>query len=209
MVSTRVYTEVTNVSAVVDVRGRQLSEPRLVTALFNDTRFSVLWLAVRLYLGYVWLNSGWGKFNNPAWMVDGKSLAGYWAGAVATQPTPRITYDWYRGFIQMLIDGGHHVWFAKLVVYGELAVGVALILGAFVGVAAFFSMFMNFNFMLAGTVSTNPVLFALGALLLIAWKVAGHIGADFVILRRVGTPWRSEAGSPQLNVERRAQPTGQ
>jgi hypothetical protein len=34
------------------------------------------------------------------------------------------------------------------VAYGELLIGIALIGGAFVGIAAFFGAFMNFNFML-------------------------------------------------------------
>ncbi len=90
----------------------------------------------------------------------------------------------------MPLNGGHHVWFAKLVVFGEMAVGVALILGAFVGMAAFFGGFMNWNFMMAGTASTNPVLFTLAVLLILAWKTAGYIGLDRVLLPLLGTPWR-------------------
>ncbi len=173
-------------SAAVDVRGRPLSEPGFVRALFNDTRFSPLWLIVRLFVGYQWLSSGLGKLSNPAWVDNGSALAGFWKNAVAIPATgkPPITYDWYRSFLQALLDGGHHVWFAKLVVVGELAVGTALIVGAFVAVAAFFGAFMNLNFMLAGTASSNPVLFTLAILLLAAWKIAGYIGLDYFIVRR-------------------------
>ena len=48
---------------------------------------------------------------------------------------------------------------------------------------------MNFNFMLAGSASTNPVLFLLGLLLLLAWKVSGRIGIDRWLLPALGTPW--------------------
>ncbi len=84
-----------------------------------------------------------------------------------------ITYDWYRTFLQFLLDGGHFTWFAKLVVIGEVLVGVGLILGAFTGIAAFFGAFMNMAFMLAGTTSTNPVMFTVAILIMAAWKVAG------------------------------------
>ena len=60
---------------------------------------------------------------------------------------------------------------------------------------AFFGGFMNFNFMLAGSASTNPMLFVIAVGLILAWKVSGYIGADYVLLRYIGTPWkgRSEA----------------
>ena len=77
----------------------------------------------------------------------------------------------------------------QVIIFGELAVGVGLIVGAFVGVAAFFGAFMNLNFMLAGTTSSNPVLFGLAVLLMLGWKVAGYYGLDRVLLPVVGTPW--------------------
>jgi thiosulfate dehydrogenase (quinone) large subunit len=48
---------------------------------------------------------------------------------------------------------------------------------------------MNFNFMLAGSASTNPVLFIIALGLVAAWKIAGFIGADYVLLPLLGTPW--------------------
>ncbi len=70
-----------------------------------------------------------------------------------------------------------------------MAAGLALILGLFTGLAALAGATMNFNFMLAGTASTNPVLFVLAILLILAWKVAGRIGLDRWVLPAVGTPW--------------------
>jgi len=59
-----------------------------------------------------------------------------------------------------------------------------------VGIAAFFGAFMNWNFMMAGTASTNPLLFTLAILLILSWKVAGHYGADRFLLPILGTPWK-------------------
>lgn len=78
----------------------------------------------------------------------------------------------------------------KLVAYGELLVGIALIVGAFVGIAAFFGAFMNWNYLMAGTVSTSPVLFTVAILLILGWKVAGYYGLDRYLLPVLGTPWR-------------------
>ena len=83
--------------------------------------------------------------------------------------------------------------------YGELLIGIGLILGAFTGVAAFFGGLMNWNFMMAGSGSTSPLLFVVAVGLILAWKVSGTIGADFFLLRWIGTPWRTvpiETGSP-------------
>ena len=160
--------------------------------LFSDVRFASFWLVVRVYIGWLWLSSGWGKVQNPAWTDTGQALAGFWKGAVAipAQGSPRITFDWYRNFLQFLIDTEAYVWFGKLIAFGELLVGIGLIVGAFVGIAAFFGAAMNFNFMLAGTASTNPLMFLLAMLLIMAWKTAGYYGLDRFLLPILGTPWQ-------------------
>jgi len=180
-----------------------VTDPPLITALFNDTRFAWVWLIVRVYLGYQWITSGLGKIGSPAWMQDGSAIRGFWERAVMIPEPPgrpAIAFDWYRGFLQFLIDGNHHEWFARLITVGELLVGIALILGAFTGIAAFFGAFMNWNFMMAGSASTSPVLFTLAILLVIAWKVAGWWGLDRFLLPLLGTPWK-----PHLAFLRRTQ----
>jgi len=49
---------------------------------------------------------------------------------------------------------------------------------------------MNMSFLLAGSASTNPVLFTFAIGLMLAWKVAGYYGVDRYLLPRLGTPWR-------------------
>ncbi|NLG99594.1 MAG: DoxX family protein [Chloroflexi bacterium] len=169
------------------------TDPPIAEKLLNSTSFALVWLVVRLYVGYQWLSSGLGKLSNPAWTVTGEALQGFWARAVAIPEAPArpaITYDWYRAFLQGLLDSGSHVWFAKLVVAGEILIGIALILGLFTAIAAFFGGFMNWNFMMAGTASTNPVLFTLSILLILAWKTAGYWGLDRFVLPMLGTPWQ-------------------
>jgi thiosulfate dehydrogenase [quinone] large subunit len=169
------------------------TDPPVAEKLFNSTSFALLWLVIRLYVGYQWLSSGLGKLSNPAWTVTGEALGGFLSRAAAIPEAPAkpaIAFDWYRSFIQGLVDSGSYVWFAKLVVAGELLVGIALILGLFTAVAAFFGAFMNWNFMMAGTASTNPVLFVLAIFLILAWKTAGYWGLDRFVLPLLGTPWQ-------------------
>ena len=181
------------VKHVTDGKGNVLvQDPPIAQFLFQSSKASILWLIVRLYIGYEWLEAGWHKFSDPAWMETGQGILGFWTRALGNAPNgnPIIVYGWYRAFIQFLVDSGSQVWFAKLIVFGELAVGLGLIVGALVGVAAFFGALMNLSFLMAGTVSTNPVLFFAGILLILAWKNAGYLGVDRYLLPMLGTPWK-------------------
>jgi thiosulfate dehydrogenase (quinone) large subunit len=169
---------------------REIQDPPFARLLFSDTRLAWLCLIVRLYLGWEWLDAGWHKMT-PEWLSGGTALQGFWERAVAVPESgrPPIAFDWYRSFIQYMLASESYTWFAKLVAFGELLIGVALIVGAFVGIAAFFGALLNWNFIMAGAASTNAVLFTLAILLMLAWKVAGYIGLDYYLLSFLGTPW--------------------
>jgi len=174
-------------------RGTVLQDPPLAQFLFSDTRLSAVWLVVRVLLGWGWVTAAMGKLGDPAWMQTGEALKGFWTKAVEIPATgkPLITFDWYRNFIQGMLDSGSYVWFAKVVAVGELVIGVALILGLFVGVFAVLGAFMNWNYIMAGSASSNG-LFGLAAILLIlAWKTAGYYGLDRWILPRIGMTWQN------------------
>lgn len=171
---------------------KTIDDPPLVKTLLTDKRASLFWLILRVWLGYKWIDAALHKVDNPAWTQTGEALKGFWSGIVVIPDAgrPPIAFDWYRSFIQILLDTQSYTWFAKVVAYGELLIGIALIIGAFTGVAAFFGALMNWNFMMAGTASTNPLLFVVALGLIMAWKISGYIGADFFLLPRIGTPWR-------------------
>jgi thiosulfate dehydrogenase [quinone] large subunit len=165
----------------------------IINAIFNSTKFAWLWLIVRVYLGYQWIHSSLGKFEDPKWMQTGEAIKGYWTRAVAIPEAPArpaIYYGWYRDFIQGLLDSNSHVWFGKMIAVGEFLIGLGLILGAFVGMAAFFSALMNMNFLLAGSLNSGPVLLVLAILIMIAWKIAGYYGLNRFIFKHIGTFWK-------------------
>lgn len=169
-----------------------VSDPPFIVDLFNNTRWAWLWLILRLYLGYEWLTSGLEKLGNPAWTQTGLALRGFWQNAVRIPEAPGrplIAFGWYRNFIQGLLDAQAYTWFAKLITASELIVGVLLIVGAFVGIAAFLGAFLNWNFMMAGSASINPLMFVFTILLIMAWKTAGWYGLDRWLLPALGTPW--------------------
>jgi len=176
----------------VKVTPEMLPDPPYVEKLFSSPRFAWLWTLVRVYLGWSWLQAGLGKVSNPAWQT-GAAVKGFWTTAVQVPEVGKapITYDWYRSFLVFLLEGGHDRWLGPLIAWGEVLVGIGLLIGALTGFAAFFGALMNFNFMLAGTASTNPVMFLLSVLLIMAWKVAGWWGVDRWLLPMLGTPWQA------------------
>jgi thiosulfate dehydrogenase (quinone) large subunit len=174
-------------------REEQLQDPRWYQFLFGNILMSPLWLVARLYLGWQWLQSGWGKVTGDGWLnEDGRALRTFWERIVVVpeQGRPPITFGWYRDFINFMLEREWYTWFAWLIALGETAVGIALIVGAFTAIAALFGATMNFNFMLAGSASTNPVLFIIAILMILAWKTAGYIGLDRWLLPALGTPWQ-------------------
>jgi len=199
---------------VMTRKGQIVQGPPLLQKLLNDRWAGLLWLPVRVWLGYQWILASEHKLIDPKWMQTGEALKGFWLNAVKIPQTgqPPIAFDWYRTFLQFLLNAQAYTWFAKLVSVGELLVGVALILGAFTGVAAFFGGLMNWNFMMAGSASTNPLLFVAAVGLILAWKVSGTIGADFFLLRWLGTPWRGasvDVAEQPTPAGVTTQPTGQ
>jgi thiosulfate dehydrogenase [quinone] large subunit len=170
-----------------------VEDPPFARFLFADTRSAALWLPVRIFFGWSFLDASWHKLTSPAWMDGGTALKGFWTAAVA-QPAPparaAITYDWWRQFLQGMLDSGAYTWFAKVVAVGEFLVGLGVLVGALVGIAALFGATMNVAFLLSGSASTNPVLLLLAFLLILAWKVAGWVGVDRFLLPALGTPWQ-------------------
>src|SRR5215207_10648478 len=119
-------------SMVKTRKGEVVQDPPLVRWLTSHPLAGLLWLPLRLYLGWQWLEAGLHKIENPAWVQTGDALKGFWTNAVAIPETgrPAITFDWYRTFLQSMLDAQAYTWFAKLVAYGEFLIGIALIVGA-------------------------------------------------------------------------------
>ena len=173
-------------NVVTTRKNEVIRPPKFLTTLFNHPLSGLLWLPLRVWLGWQWVEAGLHKLGDPAWMQTGAALKGFWSGAVAIPATgrPPIHYEWYRSLLQSLLDSQSYTWFAKLVAAGEFLVGIALILGIFTAFSAFMGGFMNWNFMMAGSASVNPMFLLVSIVLIIAWKVAGYFGADYVLI-----PW--------------------
>jgi thiosulfate dehydrogenase [quinone] large subunit len=90
---------------------------------------------------------------------------------------------------------------ADALAIGQTIAGIALILGAFAGLAAFTGGLLQ---LLAPPLSgpVGALLFAAVVALVLAWKTAGWIGLDRWLLPVLGMPWRGGAllGAPRERV---------
>ncbi|WP_141334472.1 DoxX family protein [Paenibacillus sp. tmac-D7] len=150
-----------------------------VQCLRENKYAAVVLLFIRLYLGYEWLTHGWQK------LTGGFNAGGFLNNAVAKpvidKATNELVYPTFTAFINTFaVPNVKMINF--LIPLGEFLVGLGLILGALTTAAAFFGLLMNFMFMFAGTVSTNPWFVLIGGILFMAGANAGKLGLDYYLL---------------------------
>jgi thiosulfate dehydrogenase [quinone] large subunit len=186
-----------------------VTDPPFAQTLFGDWRWAWLWLIIRLYVGYEWVGAGWDKIISPSWVgaQAGTALRGFLNNAISlTGGAHPAVQGWYAAFLKAIILPTVGFW-SYVVAFGETLVGVALILGVFTGIAAFFGFFMNMNYLLAGSVSINPILLFLSIFIILAWKTAGWWGLDRWVLVDLGTPWSPGLAFQRKPAEQRAEPS--
>ncbi|MCH4170956.1 MAG: DoxX family protein [Lactobacillus sp.] len=135
-----------------------------------------MWLLtiVRVYFGVLWAIDGWGKVSKG---FDAKGFIAHAVSQPVLTPEKAVAYPHYTSFLKSFVQPNIN-FFNFAVSWGELFVGLGLILGAFTTLAVFFGMMMNFAYLFAGTVSVNPMYLACEIFILIAGVNAGKIGLD-------------------------------
>jgi thiosulfate dehydrogenase [quinone] large subunit len=164
---------------VTDVIGdpSALRTPRALVWLQRSKSAALVWTAMRVWLGVMWLQAGvsklWGA-ENPAFMHNGGAgVAGFASHGVAA-------YSWWGSFLHSFVvpNAG---WIGILVALAEFAVGVCLALGLFTPFAAVVSLALLFTYVMSGTASVCAF-YALFAIVIIAmWRTSSWIGVDGLI----------------------------
>ncbi|ALX49698.1 DoxX family protein [Lentibacillus amyloliquefaciens] len=128
---------------------------------------------LRIYIGYQWMTSGFGKITSGEF-----DAGGFIQGAVASAGGENPTVQgWWAAFLETFALPNAEL-FSFLVMWGEFLAGTALILGLFTNFAALMGITMNFAFLFSGTVSTNAQMVLITVFLLAAGFNAGRYGLD-------------------------------
>ncbi len=153
------------------------------------------WLFVRIILGVEWIRGGWEKIGDPGWTKApvGGAVEGFLRGAIAKSEGERPEVQgWFADLAGDVFLPNADV-FAYLVAYGELLVGLTLIVGLLTRISVLFGVTMNLAFLFAGTTSTNPQMLVLGLALAAFGTTAGAYGLDRWVL-----PWLKEKTRPGI-----------
>ncbi|RHW33354.1 DoxX family protein [Neobacillus notoginsengisoli] len=139
---------------------------------YETPQAATLWTIARIWLGLQWFEAGLGK------VTGGFEAGGFLQGAIAKAAGDHpAVQGWYASFLQSFAVPNIEL-FNILIPWGELLVGVGLILGAATIPALIAGAFMNLNFLLAGTTSTNPILYTVAFVLLFVGSGATYWGVD-------------------------------
>ncbi|MBM6617848.1 DoxX family protein [Bacillus suaedaesalsae] len=139
-----------------------------------------LLLVLRVYLGWTWMSAGWHKITADQPFDATGYLKGAIGNPVVDKATGDMLYPTYMAFLEnfALPNAGL---INIMIPYGEFLVGLGLIVGVLTTAAAFFGLLMNFMFMFAGTISTNPWMTLLGIIILVAGMNAARFGGDYYV----------------------------
>ena len=138
---------------------------------------AVGWLAIRVWLGIMWIQAGWAKLfgaENAGFLHNnGAGVAGFAAHGTAA-------YTWWGSFLHGFVvpnAGGIGV----LVAVAEFAIGVALVAGLFTRIAALGSLALLFTYVMSGTASVCAWYALFAIVILTMWRTSSWIGIDGLI----------------------------
>lgn len=157
---------------------------------WRENKYAAIVVAIiRIVLGWKWVTSAWGKVTSGTFDATGFLNKAIEAPVMKGED---VLYPLYTDFIEHVALPNVGI-INFLIPWGELLVGIGLILGVLTLPAAFFGLLMNFMFLFAGTISTNPLMVLLGFLVMLAASNAGKFGGDFFVM-----PWLKKNVAPKL-----------
>lgn len=146
---------------------------RLYLRLFVSSLASPLWLAVRLYLAYIWFSMGLSKFGSGFLTGDpiGQLLG------LAGNGTLAVPVEAYRPVARLLVELGVTPVLSHSMPFLELAVALAFLSGVLLVPAALGASLLNLNFLLSGVgiVELDVRCLVLQLLLVFAFRSVGYL----------------------------------
>ncbi|WP_195574631.1 DoxX family membrane protein [Paenibacillus sp. 1001270B_150601_E10] len=152
----------------------------LIEFLRKNVWASALLLLIRLYLGYTWISAGINKLSGESF-----NASGFLKGAVEKAAGDRpIVQGWWASFLEHVALPNASL-FSVMVQWGEILVGVGLLVGCLTRTAVFFGIVMNMSFLLSGSISMNPIMIILSMFILVAYTNAGRFGLDYFLIHKL------------------------
>ncbi len=150
---------------------------------FTNHFATPIWLALRLYLAYMWIQFGTQKIGVGFLTGDpiGDMLKLVGNGTLA------VPFEFYRPVARLLVDSGLTTLLSFSMPFLEIAVALSFATGLLVVPAAIGATLLNINFILSGIgqVSFDGRFIALQLLLILAFRVVGKIGIERFTVRIV------------------------
>lgn len=148
---------------------------------FTNRYASPIWLALRLYLGWIFFQFGWRKLET-GWLTS--DPMGTVIKQIAEGKLP-VSFAPFRDFCAFLVDAGLTPLLSHSMPFMELAVALSFVSGIMVVPAAIGASILLVNFILSGigTFSFEGRILIGLALLVLAYRVVGVIGFQDLALR--------------------------
>jgi uncharacterized membrane protein YphA (DoxX/SURF4 family) len=146
---------------------------------------SPIWLALRLYIGWIWFQMALSKFN-AGWLTS--DPVGQMFKAIANGKLP-VPMPFYRDVAQGLLDLGVAPMLSHSMPFLEMAVALSFVTGVLVPVAAVGAILLNINIILSGMGSPafdGPII-ASQILFVMSYRVVGGIGFERIAARILNT----------------------
>lgn len=144
----------------------------------KGNKSAIFWTIMRVLLGLQWIISGWNK-------IGSFDASGFVKSSIdmAQEPSTDVL-SWYASFLEKIVLPNIEI-FNFLVCWGEFLIGLGLIIGLFTSAALYTGAFLNFNFLLAGASSINPIVYTLEIILLIKRPASTRFSIDYFLLPRI------------------------
>jgi uncharacterized membrane protein YphA (DoxX/SURF4 family) len=143
---------------------------------FTNRLTSPIWLALRLYIAWIWYQMSISKFQ-AGWLTSdpvGQMFKAIEKGTIAV-PLP-----FYRGVAGALLDAGISPIISHSMPFLEMAVALSLATGVLVPAAAIGAILLNINIVLSGigTPAFDGPIIAAQVLFVMSYRVVGGIGFE-------------------------------
>jgi thiosulfate dehydrogenase [quinone] large subunit len=166
----------------------------------------MVYTILRIYVGWEWLSRGIDKnFGTDSinWVGSqaGAHVTTFLQGALQKSVGPHPDVQWLYADFAKYIALPHATIFSFLTAWGELAVGIALILGFFTTFALLGALLLNFNYLFAGTVSINPLLILIEMTLIRIGPSVYYLGLDHILLPRLRKSFLKSGNVPAISNE--------